>query len=106
MAAGNPYDSQQPPNEDDRNAYYYNYYLAQAHANPELHGISGAANYEHQRGIRQLNHYFDVNQMPTAVPQHQATTPTAAPKPTAAQLQYYKEQKEKKKRMKNKWLYE
>lgn len=91
--------------QDDNNAYYYNYYLAQAHANPELHGIAGAANYEHQRGIRQLNHYFDVNQMPTAIPQQQVA-PSAPPKPTVAQIKYYKEQQEKRKRMKNKWLYE
>jgi hypothetical protein len=87
-------------------SYCYNYYLAQAHANPELHGISGPANYEHQRGVRQMSHYFDVNQMPTAVPSAQSSTAKPAVKPTAAQLRYYREQKEKKKQMKNKWLYE
>lgn len=92
-----------PEEEQDDNSVYYNHYLAQAHANPELHGISGPTHYEHQRGLRQMNHYFDVNQMPTAI---QATPVQAAPKPTAAQLQYFKEQREKKKRMKNKWLYE
>lgn len=88
---------------NDVNGYYYDYYMTQAAANPELHGISGAANYEHQRGLRQMGHYFDVGSMPTAIPSIPASQ---KPKPSAAQLQYYREQRERRRRIKNKWLYE
>lgn len=92
------------------NEYYYNHYLAQATNNPEQFGISGAAKYEHQRGLRQMNHYFDVNSMPTAIPtatnQLQSTRKAVVVKPTASQLRYYKEQKKKRQKIKNKWLYD
>lgn len=83
----------------------YMYYMSKATANPETFGISGAANYEHQRGLRQMNHYFDLNSLPTALPPASSSTETAE-KPTAAQIKFYKDQKEKRKRIKNKWLYD
>lgn len=94
--------------EEDWNAYCYNLYSAQAHSNPEVFGLAGAANYEHQRGLRQLGHYFDVNAMPTSVmpSAHQQQQQTTRPKPTAAQMRYFKAKKEEKKKLKNKWLYD
>lgn len=81
-------------NEDEE---VYKYYTSSTNVNTSALNMQNK--YELDRAQRQMGHYFDASKPPQTMP------PITVP-PTKAQLQYWKQRKEEKKKKKNAWLYE
>lgn len=62
--------------------------------------------YETQRASNQMNHYFDTRSHAFELPQEETVNKEAPVKITKRDIARFKKRKEKRQKIKNKWLYE
>lgn len=91
---------QYSPQADPDQEYYMKYYSQQSMTTP-----AAGMQYEMMRSRNQMSAYFDTSRYPTST----ASAPVAQTQPakvTKKDIERFKNRKEEKKRMKNKWLFE